>query len=116
MDKKNQNKGEKVKKNILAATIGAIAGGLAGILFAPKSGKETRQGIKEAVAKATAEINQKATAVRDLTVEKYHQIVDEVTEEYQELKDLGAEKLGEIKETLYKNYPQTRKGKGKASA
>ncbi|MBP8590970.1 YtxH domain-containing protein [Candidatus Shapirobacteria bacterium] len=114
MNQRNQDKG--VKKNILAAVLGALAGGVAGILFAPKSGKETRGDIKKAVEKATAEIKEKAEGVRDLTVEKYQAIVDEVTGEYQELKDLSAEKLGKIRENLYKNYQKAKKGKVRASA
>ena len=114
MNQKNQDKG--VKKNVLAAALGALAGGIAGILFAPKSGKETRGDIKKAVEKATVEIKEKAEEVRDLTVEKYQAIVDEVTEEYQELRELSAEKLGEIREDLYKNYQKIKKGGTKTSA
>ena len=114
MNQKNQDNG--VKKNVLAAALGALAGGIAGILFAPKSGKETRGDIKKAVEKAAVEIKEKAEEVRDLTVEKYQAIVDEVTEEYQELRELGAEKLGEIRENLYKNYQKVKKGEKKTSA
>ncbi len=114
MNQKSQDKG--VKKNVLAAALGALVGGIAGILFAPKSGKETRGDIKKAVERATAEIREKAEEVRDLTVEKYQAIVDEVTEEYQELRELGAEKLGEIRENLYKNYQKVKKGGTKTSA
>ena len=66
MNQKNQDNG--VKKNVLAAALGALVGGIAGILFAPKSGKETRGDIKEAVEKATVEVKEKAEEVRDLTV------------------------------------------------
>ena len=114
MNQKNQDNG--VKKNVLAAALGALVGGIAGILFAPKSGKETRGDIKEAVEKATVEIKEKAEEVRDLTVEKYQAIVDEVTEGYQELRELSAEKLGEIREDLYKNYQKIKKGGTKTSA
>ena len=114
MSQKNQDKG--AKKNVLAAALGALAGGIAGILFAPKSGKETRGDIKKAVEKATVEIKEKAEEVRDLTVEKYQAIVDEVTEGYQELRELSAEKLGEIREDLYKNYQKIKKGGTKTSA
>lgn len=114
MSQKNQDKG--VKKNILAAALGALAGGIAGILFAPKSGKETRGDIKRAVEKATAEIKEKAEEVHDLTVEKYQAIVDEVTGEYQELRNLGAEKLAEIRKNLYQNYQKVKKGRTKTSA
>ena len=44
-----------LKKFAIGAALAALAGYLAGILTAPKSGKETRSDIKEATAKGMAE-------------------------------------------------------------
>jgi gas vesicle protein len=43
---------ERSKGLALGAAIGAVAGVITGILFAPKSGKETREDIKDAAANA----------------------------------------------------------------
>lgn len=47
MSKDKNNKGVAA-----AAAVGAVAGVVTGILFAPKSGKETRKDIKDAAVKA----------------------------------------------------------------
>ena len=39
-------------KFILGALLGVVVGGIAGVLFAPKSGKETRHDIAEGAKKA----------------------------------------------------------------
>jgi len=58
----------------LGAIIGAAIGGVAGILTAPKSGKETRQDIKDKVGDAKA----KATKGRDELLFKAEEIGDDV--------------------------------------
>jgi gas vesicle protein len=68
-------------KFILGAAIGAIAGAVAGILFAPKSGKETRKIIgdkakdyvekgKEMVEKGTEATKEKIKEVADTVSKK----------------------------------------------
>ena len=53
-------------KNVVAAVIlGAAAGYVAGILTAPKSGKETRQDIKNTADKYKSEAEQKLQLLRD---------------------------------------------------
>lgn len=52
MAKAKDNKGDAVKKFAIGAGIAAGIGYLAGILTAPKSGKETRQDIKDKASEA----------------------------------------------------------------
>lgn len=68
MKKQAKIKAEKAKKVKLAAkgaavgaAVGVTAGAVGGVLFAPKSGKETREDIKNASAQAAAAIADKAT-------------------------------------------------------
>ena len=46
-------------KFFLGAALGAIAGAIAGIVMAPKSGKETREDIKNASDKAVKDAKEK---------------------------------------------------------
>lgn len=57
---------EKNRGFATGAAIGAVAGVLVGILFAPKSGKETRQDIKDTGTKVAEKLQAKA---RDLQLE-----------------------------------------------
>jgi len=44
--------------------LGVIAGAIAGVLFAPKAGKETREDIKKGAVKAKDEVGEKAGQVK----------------------------------------------------
>lgn len=58
-------KAKKMKATALGAVSGTIAGILGGILFAPKSGKETRGQIVETSKKATEQVKETAINVKD---------------------------------------------------
>ncbi|MCA9337451.1 YtxH domain-containing protein [Candidatus Saccharibacteria bacterium] len=60
-DKDNNNTG---KKLAIGALVGAAAGFVAGILTAPKSGKETRQDIKNTANKAKREAEKQLKALQ----------------------------------------------------
>ncbi|MDR0957572.1 MAG: YtxH domain-containing protein [Candidatus Nomurabacteria bacterium] len=65
-------------KFALAAGIGAALGAIGGLLFAPKSGKETRADIKE-----------KAGEAKDFTVKKAHEVKDFAGKEVEKAKQAG---------------------------
>lgn len=72
------------KKWALSAVLAAIGGYLAGILTAPKSGKETRQDIKDETVKLKVEAEKK--------LKELHTELDTVINE-------GQKKAGELKAT-----------------
>lgn len=74
MSKKPSNAG----KFALAAGIGAALGAVGGLLFAPKSGKETR-----------ADIKQKAGEAKDFTVKKAHDAKDFTGKQVDKAKHAG---------------------------
>ncbi len=80
------------KRNLAIGTLlGAAAGYVAGILTAPKSGKETREDIKEAAVKTKAEAEK--------TLKKLHSELNTLIEE-------GKEKAKEAKTTAQKDYQE----------
>ena len=65
--------------------LGTIAGVIGGLLFAPKSGKETRTELKYKLDKATADMEGKTTEALEVAEEKFEEVKDkapEVTEEF----------------------------------
>ena len=80
-------------KNVLAAVIvGAAVGYVAGILTAPKSGKETREDIKNAAEKYKNEAAQRLENLRqELSV-----IADDASEKARYYSDKGKKEIAEL--------------------
>lgn len=64
MADKDQKQTSTKGKFALGALIGAAAGAVGGLLFAPKSGEETREDIKNKAKEAEAEVKEKATTAK----------------------------------------------------
>lgn len=110
-DKKKTNTAGKVATGV---ALGALAGAAAGILFAPKSGKETRKDIEklakdtkekgvELYEKAKKEVAKKIENVqkagKKIDGEDYKKIVDEIVEGFKgngKVTEEASKKLGEL--------------------
>lgn len=78
-------------KNVLAAVIvGAAVGYVAGILTAPKSGKETRQDIKDAAEKYKSEAAIRLQALR----EDLNRLISDAADKAQYFSDKGKKEVG----------------------
>jgi gas vesicle protein len=88
------------KKSVLKSGIlGVLIGAVSGILFAPKSGKETRQDIKDAAAKANKEAEKQLKELHTELLEKSEQLKEVATNLKGKAKT-EAEELGEKAEVL----------------
>lgn len=77
------------KEAVKGGIIGVLIGAVAGILFAPKAGKETRKDIKDAAIKA----NHEAEA-------KLKELHKELMQKTEEAKEFTAEYTGKAKDEL----------------
>lgn len=92
--KARAERNKKAKVAVTGAAIGTLAGVLGGVLFAPKSGKETRNDIKEGSKVAVQKLN-------DKTVELKGNLNTQVTK--------GKENISEAKSKI-KEYLNSKKG------
>lgn len=83
MDQNTQNN---VKNVAIATTVGLLAGTVIGILIAPRSGRETREMIKQKTQKSVEDMQAKIAEIRNKLA---HKIED--------LREISVELVGEAK-------------------
>ena len=103
--KKRKEREETVKTAVIAAGVGIAAGLTAGVLLAPKSGKETRADIAQKAEKAAEMAKNAAIAVKEDLLNKEEQLENNIkelrkkaTDTPNKTIDVQLEKLPETKE------------------
>ncbi|MDL2310616.1 YtxH domain-containing protein [Peptostreptococcaceae bacterium OttesenSCG-928-C18] len=99
-EKERQLKWEMKKKQLdtagkiaLGTVAGTLAGITAGVLFAPKSGEETRQDIKEFASDASESVKENLSTMKDTVIYKTEEIVGDIKDKYDEFKERGVTEL-----------------------
>ena len=108
------SKGDAWKGAAIGAGVGILAGAIAGILLAPKSGKETREDIKKYLHEMKDKIAEKLEKTGAVTQEKYLQVSNEVVAGYKAAKKISAEEAKKIKKDLANGYDQVKKAVAEA--
>lgn len=94
------------KKIAAGVVVGAISGIIAGVLLAPKKGKEIRKDFKRISEKIGKDVAEKAGEVGKLTEEKYSDIVKEASVFYKKAKKIKDEDLKEIVDNIKDRWPE----------
>jgi gas vesicle protein len=103
-------------KNLFKGIITGLAiGGALGVLFAPKSGKQTRQDLKKAYRATSKDIARRINDLEDISQSKYDQIVDAVVNEYQKLDPITQEQIETLKTTLQEKWNEVAEAQSKAT-
>ena len=89
--------------------VGAVAGAIAGLLLAPKSGQQMRDNIKEDLMEVKDQIVERLGKLEDLTQEKYDEVVKAVLAEYSASKKITADEAKELEAKLRDNYEAIKK-------
>lgn len=101
---------EKQSKGIiLGASIGVLAGAIAGVLLAPKSGKETRDEITKYIHEMKDKIAEELTKAEKITKDSYNDIVAKIVKVYELEKKISVEDAKDIKDKLDSNYEEVKK-------
>lgn len=99
----------KAKDVLAGVAIGAIAGAVAGILFAPKSGKETRADIKNYLTEMKDKIAKELANAKDFSKETYGKVVKKVVGSYQDAKKISSDQAVEIIDSLEAGFDTVKK-------
>ena len=89
-----RNKSSEVKKIAIGASIAAVAGYIAGILTAPKSGKETRKDMKNAAEKGIKEAEVEAKKLQA----EAEELIKDAKAKGSDLNDKARKELNELLE------------------
>lgn len=100
---------DKNKGIAIGAGIGLLAGAIAGVLLAPKSGKATRAEITNYVHEMKDEIAGEISKAGKVTKETYNEIVDKIVKVYELEKKITTEDAKDIKEKLDQNFEEVTK-------
>lgn len=98
---------EKNTRNILAGSIlGFIFGGAAGVLLAPKSGKDLRAEAAEQFNKIKKKFVTELETPCKLSKKAYSEILQKVVDTYKEAKKITSNEANEIKKKLEGYYSE----------
>ena len=98
----------KAKDVMAGVAIGAIAGAVAGILFAPKSGKETREDIKNYLGEMKDQISEKLSQAADFSKETYNNVVQGVVKSYEDAKKISSDEAVQIIDDLEAGFEKVK--------
>ncbi len=90
------------------ALAGLVAGAVAGVLLAPKSGAETREDIKRVAERMRGDIVGRLDKLSRVTRSAYDEVVNTVVREYQDTKEVTGEQAAKIKDELAKSYDRVK--------
>lgn len=99
-----KEKAMKRKTFVLGALTGAAAGTVAGVFFAPKSGKETRKEVADDLKSIKEEVIDRVRKMEHITKAKYHRAVEAIVSGYQEAKKITPEQAKEISDILDESF------------
>lgn len=96
--KKRKQKAKAVKTAALSAAIGVTAGAAAGVLLAPKSGKETREDIVNKSVEAKDKLVEKTKTTKAVISTKVSEGKKDVSAAKEKIAEYLASKKGEVLE------------------
>lgn len=89
-----------IKGGIIGFSLGLIVGALAALFLATKTGEELRADVKRIAVEIRDQAEEKAGKIKDLTKDKYEDIVNAVITNYKKVRDFTEKEIDLIKEFI----------------
>ncbi|MBE3088767.1 MAG: YtxH domain-containing protein [Actinobacteria bacterium] len=89
-----------IKGGIIGFSLGLIVGALAALFLATKTGEELRADVKRIAVEIRDKAEEKAGKIKDLTKDKYEDIVNAVIANYKKVRDFTEKEIDLIKEFI----------------
>ena len=94
------NRFSTIKGGIIGFSLGLIVGALAALFLATKTGEELRADVKRIAVEIRDKAEEKAGKIKDLTKDKYEDIVNTVIVNYKKVRDFTEKEIDLIKEFI----------------
>lgn len=94
----NKAQGGKAGAFIAGVALATIAGGY--FLFGAKNSKKNREKVEAWTLKAKSEVLDSLRQMKDISKEKYEEVISTVSNKYAEVKEIGKEKAEKFKKEL----------------
>jgi len=88
------------KSAFIGFAMGFVAGAVTALFLTTKTGEELRADIKRIAKDIGNKVEEKASGVKNLTKEKYSEIINNVISNYKKIKDLTEKEIEFIKKVV----------------
>ncbi|MBM3709205.1 MAG: YtxH domain-containing protein [Actinobacteria bacterium] len=88
------------KYGMIGFIIGVAAGAITALFLTTKTGEELRADLKKAVLDIREKVEEKASKIKDLTKDKYSEIINNVVANYKKAKEFTQREIELIKKVL----------------
>lgn len=89
-----------IKGVFIGFTLGFVAGAVTALFLTTKTGEELRADIKRITKDIGNKVEEKASRIKNITREKYNEIVNSVVSNYEKIKDLTEKEIEFIKKVI----------------
>jgi len=91
-----------IKGGAIGFAIGFVVGAVAALFLTTKTGEELREELKKAALDLKKKVEERAGKIKNLTKERYTEIVNNVIANYKKVKELTEKEIDLIKDIIMK--------------
>lgn len=89
-----------IRSGFIGFALGFVMGAITALFLTTKTGEELRADIKRIATDIRDKVEKEAGKIKDITKEKYAEILNNVVENYKKIKDLTEKEINFIKKVI----------------